>query len=198
MLPLTEADQQRLLRLAREALEESVREHRLSEIPEPECVLRENCGAFVTLHKRGCLRGCIGYVEPVKPLYQTVRECALAAALRDPRFDPVTPGELPALHLEISVLSLLVDISPHEIEVGRHGLLISRGFQRGLLLPQVAVEWKWDREQFLEETCLKAGLPKNAWRHGARLQAFTAQVFGEPADPGGSSTLRPAPETHPR
>jgi len=180
MLPLAESEQQFLLRLARQALEEAVRQHRLSEIEEPAGTLREPCGAFVTLHKGGRLRGCIGYVEPLKPLFATVRECAVAAALHDPRFEPVAPKELPALRLEISVLSPLVDTAPDQIEVGRHGLLISKGGQRGLLLPQVAVEWKWNREQFLEETCWKAGLPPDAWRHGARIQAFTAQVFQEP------------------
>jgi AmmeMemoRadiSam system protein A len=187
MLPLTEADQQRLLRLARQALEESVREHRLTDVEEPPGALRELCGAFVSLHKGSRLRGCIGYVEALKPLFAAVRECAVAAALRDPRFDPVRPEELPALRLEISVLSPMVDIAPDQIEVGRHGLLISRGLQRGLLLPQVAVEWKWNRERFLEETCLKAGLPPDAWRRGARIQAFTAQVFEEPARPAGAS-----------
>lgn len=187
MFQLTEADQQLLLRLAREALEQSVRHQGLPEVEEPQGALRENCGAFVTLHKAGRLRGCIGYVEGLKPLYQTVRECAQAAALRDPRFDPVTPEELPALRVEISVLSPLVVVTPDRIEVGRHGLLVSRGAQRGLLLPQVAVEWKWDRERFLEETCRKAGLPEDAWQHGAKIQAFTAQVFAEPSTRAGSS-----------
>jgi AmmeMemoRadiSam system protein A len=180
MLPLSEADQQFLLRLARQALEESVRHYKLPPVEVPSGPLHEKCGAFVTLHKAGRLRGCIGYIESLKPLYQTVCECALAAALHDPRFDPVAPEELPSLHLEISVLSPLEDISPEQVEVGRHGLLVSRGPQRGVLLPQVAVEWKWDGRQFLEETCLKAGLPPDAWRHGARIQAFTAQVFAEP------------------
>lgn len=179
MLLLSEGDQEYLLRLARQALEESVRHSRLPKVEVPPGVLQERCGAFVTLLKGGHLRGCIGYIEAQKPLYQTVCECALAAALRDPRFDAVSPGELPSLRLEISVLSPLMAIVPEEIEVGRHGLLVSRGYQRGLLLPQVAVEWKWDRKQFLEETCLKAGLPPDAWRHGARIQAFSAQVFGE-------------------
>jgi AmmeMemoRadiSam system protein A len=187
MLPLTEADQQRLLRLARQAVEEGVRGRRLSEVEEPAGVLREPCGAFVSLHKGARLRGCIGYVEALKPLCAAVRDCAVAAALRDPRFDPVTPEELPSLRLEISVLSPLVDIAPEQIEVGRHGLLISKGPQRGLLLPQVAVEWKWSREEFLEETCLKAGLPPDAWRHGARIQAFTARVFEEPATPASAA-----------
>ncbi len=187
MLPLTEADEQILLRLAREALEEGVRRHRLSDLEAPQGIVREKCGAFVTLHKARRLRGCIGYFEARKPLYQTVRECAFAAALRDPRFEPVTPDELPALQLEISVLSPLEEISPEAIEVGRHGLLVSRGFQRGLLLPHVAVEWKWDRERFLEETCLKAGLPSDAWRQGAKIQAFTARVFSDPPDPARSA-----------
>ena len=180
MWQLSEAEQQELIRLARQALEESVRHRRLSKIEKPQGRLGDQCGAFVTLHKAGRLRGCIGYLEAARPLYQTVRECALAAALHDPRFSPVTPDELDSLRLEISVLSPLAEIRPEQVDVGRHGLLISRGFQRGLLLPQVAVEWKWDRERFLAETCLKAGLPQDAWKHGATLQAFTAQVFSEP------------------
>ena len=180
MWQLSEADQQELIRLARQALEESVRHHRLSKIQEPQGRLCDQGGAFVTLHKAGRLRGCIGYIEAARPLYQTVRECALAAALHDPRFSPVTPDELDSLRLEISVLSPLTEIRPEQVEVGRHGLLISRGFQRGLLLPQVAVQWKWDRERFLAETCRKAGLPQDAWKQGATLQAFTAQVFSEP------------------
>jgi AmmeMemoRadiSam system protein A len=180
MWQLSDADQEELIRLARQALEESVRCHRLSKIQKPQGRLSEPRGAFVTLHKAGRLRGCIGYVEAARPLYQTVSECALAAALRDPRFSPVTPDELDSLRLEISVLSPLTEIRPDQIEVGQHGLLISRGFQRGLLLPQVAVEWKWDRERFLAETCLNAGLPPDAWKHGATIEAFTAQVFSEP------------------
>jgi AmmeMemoRadiSam system protein A len=182
MLPLTAANEQILLRLARQALEEAARHRHPSDTDPPPGALREKCGAFVTLHKAGSLRGCIGYAEPTKPLYQTVRECALAAALHDPRFEPVTADELPHLRLEISVLSPLEEIEPARIEVGRHGLMVSLGFQRGLLLPRVAVDWKWDRIRFLEETCAKAGLPRHAWRHEARIQAFTAQVFAEPHD----------------
>ena len=184
---LTEAEQQVLLRAAREALEESVRHHRLAKIEDPPGALRERCGAFVTLRQRGRLRGCIGYVEALKPLFTTVRECAMAAALRDPRFDPVTPEELSSLRVEVSVLSRLADIAPEQIEIGRHGLLISSGVRRGLLLPQVAVEWKWNRGRFLEETCLKAGLPPDAWQHDARIQAFTAQIFEEPSRHADSS-----------
>jgi AmmeMemoRadiSam system protein A len=191
MLQLTDAEKQRLLELARTAVEEVVRFGRMSEVTEPAEALRTPCGAFVTLYKGRRLRGCIGHIEAYRPLYATVRECARAAALDDPRFDPVAPAELPSLRLEISVLSPLVDVAPQDIEVGRHGLLISRGGRRGLLLPQVAVEWNWDREQFLEETCLKAGLPADAWQHGAKIQAFTAQVLKEPSKPKTYSSSTP-------
>jgi len=135
--------------------------------------------AFVTLTKNGRLRGCIGYTEAVAPLFKVVQECAVAAATEDPRFPPVSPKELPFLRIEISVLTPLFPIRPEEVEVGRHGLMVSQGRMRGLLLPQVPVEWGWDREAFLDQTCLKAGLPPSAWRHGATLMAFTAEVFGE-------------------
>jgi AmmeMemoRadiSam system protein A len=181
MLQLTDADEHRLLELARTALEEAVRFGSLSKVAAPSGALATPCGAFVTLYRGTRLRGCIGHIEAHRPLYTTVRQCARAAALDDPRFEPVAPEELPSLRLEISILSPMVDIAPEQVEVGRHGLLISRGAQRGLLLPQVAVEWNWDREQFLEETCMKAGLLRNAWQHGARIQAFTAQVLKEPS-----------------
>jgi AmmeMemoRadiSam system protein A len=180
MLQLSDVQKDRLLELARTALEEAVRFGKVPEVTESAGALQTPCGAFVTLTERGRLRGCIGHIEAVKPLYVTVRECARAAALEDPRFDPVTPAELSSLHIEISILSPLVDIAPQEVELGRHGLLISRGGRRGLLLPQVAEEWNWNREQFLQETCLKAGLPADAWQQGARIQAFTAQVLKEP------------------
>jgi len=180
MLQLSDAQKDRLLELARTALEEAVRFGKVSEVTESAEALQTPCAAFVTLTERGRLRGCIGHIEAVRPLYFTVRECARAAALDDPRFDPVTPAELSSLHIEISILSPLVDIAPQQVEVGRHGLLISRGGRRGLLLPQVAEEWNWNSEQFLQETCLKAGLPADAWRHGARIQAFTAQILKEP------------------
>jgi AmmeMemoRadiSam system protein A len=135
--------------------------------------------AFVTLTRNGRLRGCIGYTEAVAPLFKVVQECAVAAATEDPRFPPVSSNELPSLRVEISVLTPLVPIRPEEVEVGRHGLMIAQGRMRGLLLPQVPVEWGWDRETFLDQTCVKAGLPPSAWRHGATLQAFTAEVFRE-------------------
>ena len=181
MLQLTDEQKERLLELARTALEEAVRSGKVPEAAESAEALQTRCGAFVTLTRGGRLRGCIGHIEAVRPLHATVRECARAAALDDPRFDPVTPAELSSMRIEISILSPLVDIAPDEVEVGRHGLLISRGGRRGLLLPQVAEEWNWNREQFLQETCIKAGLPADAWRQGARIQAFTAQIVKEPA-----------------
>ncbi len=191
MLQLSDAEKHRLLELARTALEEVVRCGRLSEVVESSEALRTPCGAFVTLSKGDRLRGCIGHIEARQPLYATVRECARAAALDDPRFEPVAPAELPSMQLEISILSPMEDIAPQEVEVGRHGLLITRGARRGLLLPQVAVEWKWNREQFLEETCLKAGLPPDAWQHGARVQAFTAQILEEASETKSYSNSTP-------
>ncbi len=180
MPPLTEEERRILLRLAREALEMGVRGGFLNEeIPSLPPALLALQGAFVTLRKQDRLRGCIGHVRGDAPLYQTVRECAVGAAIADPRFSPITPQEVPSIHIEISVLSDPQVVAPEQIEVGKHGLFISQGNRRGLLLPQVAVEWRWDREEFLEQTCLKAGLPEDAWRHGAAIEAFTAQVFGE-------------------
>lgn len=138
------------------------------------------CGAFTTLRLDGHLRGCVGYVLAIRPLYLTIAETAVSAALNDPRFLPLTKEEAPRTIIEISVLSPLFPITPEQIEVGRHGLLIAVGSSRGLLLPQVAVEHGWDAATFLEQTCAKAGLPSNAHLlQGASLQAFTAEVFDE-------------------
>lgn len=143
-------------------------------------VLSEHRGAFVTLHKRGRLRGCIGYIEARKPLWETVVDNTINAASSDPRFAPVSAEELAQLDIEISVLSPLEKLAgPQQVEVGLHGLYIVKGFSSGLLLPQVPIEQGWDRETFLENLCLKAGLQRNAYLHGAELYAFTAQVFGE-------------------
>ena len=186
MSPLTESDQETLLQMARVALVDYVSSGKIPTIEEPGESLRQKCGAFVTLRRGKSLRGCIGIIEANAPLYQTVRQCAVWAGTNDPRFPQVMKGEVAGLNIEISVLSPLFDIAPEEVEVGRHGLLVSRGVIRGLLLPQVASERKWGREQFLEETCRKAGLPLDAWRHDAKIQAFTAQVFEE-AHPARSS-----------
>jgi uncharacterized protein len=154
-----------------------------SGVPSPH--LREKRGAFVTLHKDGKLRGCIGRIAAVTPLEETVREMARSAALDDPRFAPVAFEELEHLALEISVLSPMRELAPEEVTVGRHGLLVSYDGRRGLLLPQVAVHWRWSREMFLAQTCMKAGLPPDAWLRGARIEGFTAEVFGE-REPGES------------
>jgi uncharacterized protein len=151
----------------------------------PPSHLGEPRGAFVTLHEDGQLRGCIGIISAVRPLDETVREMAAAAALDDTRFPPVSEDEFERLQIEISVLSPMFEIAPEDVVVGLHGLMISHGARRGLLLPQVPVEWGWDRESFLAHTCRKAGLPLDQWRRGARIEAFTAEVFGE-GEPGES------------
>jgi AmmeMemoRadiSam system protein A len=134
--------------------------------------LRQKRGAFTTLHENGELRGCIGMVMAVKPLDETIREMARAAALEDPRFAPVVEAELGSLQLEISVLSPMFVIAPEDVVVGRHGLMVTYGGHRGLLLPQVAGEWGWDRETLLAQTCRKASLPPDQWKHGAQLEPF--------------------------
>lgn len=136
-------------------------------------------GIFTTLYLRGGLRGCVGYAMPVAPLYRAVADTARAAAFDDSRFQPVSQDEASQLAVSLSVLSLVFPVRPEEVEVGKHGLLISLGSHRGLLLPQVPLEYGWDRETFLAQTCRKAGLPADALRKGAVLEAFTAEVFGD-------------------
>jgi AmmeMemoRadiSam system protein A len=174
----SQEERELLLRLAHRSIELALAGRSVEAIS-PTAHLGEPRGAFATLHLGGQLRGCIGYVLPTQPLYATIAEAAKAAALEDPRFSPVTPAETARLKVEISVLSGLRPIRPEEIIVGQHGLVVTEGARRGLLLPQVPVEWNWDRETFLAQTCLKAGLPADAWQHGAELQGFTAEVFGE-------------------
>jgi AmmeMemoRadiSam system protein A len=140
-------------------------------------------GAFVTLHARGELRGCIGHPGSSKPLDEVVGVCAVAAATEDPRFPPLTAAELPGVAVEISVLTPIRPVGAvDEIEVGRDGLVAQDGFRRGLLLPQVAVEHRWDRDTFLSHTCLKAGLRPDAWRTGARISRFQAEVFSDESE----------------
>ena len=146
--------------------------------------LSEPRGAFTTLYVRGKLRGCVGYPAAVLPLYRTVFETARAAAFEDPRFLPLILEEAADLRVSISVLSPVAPIRPEDVEIGRHGLIISMGSSRGLLLPQVPVEHGWDRVTFLEQTCHKAGLPPNAWRAGATVEAFAAEVFSDPDSRG--------------
>ncbi len=141
--------------------------------------LAEQRGVFTTIYLRKKLRGCVGYITAVAPLYLAVAETARAAAFEDTRFTPVRAEEAGELEVSLSVLSLPREINPSDVEIGRHGLLISQHGRRGLLLPQVATEHGWDREMFLRETCYKAGLPPDAWEHGARVEAFTAEVFSD-------------------
>jgi len=183
-LPVTESpeyselERKSLLQLAHRAIAARVRGEKLDLIPWTER-LAERRGAFTTLHIDGQLRGCIGYVFPVASLYQTVAETAAAAAFEDPRFYPVEERELPLLRVEIRVLSRLRAIDPDEVVVGKHGLVVTHQGRRGLLLPQVPIELRWDCETFLSQTCMKAGIAPDAWKHGAKLEAFTAEVFGE-------------------
>jgi AmmeMemoRadiSam system protein A len=167
-----------LLELAREAVLSALEERRLSYAPATPHLL-EPRGAFTTLYVSGELRGCVGYVLPAESLYQTIIETARAAAFEDTRFRPITYRDFPAMEISLSVLSILRPISVEEIEVGRHGLVVNMSGQRGLLLPQVPVEHGWNRVQFLEQTCRKAGLPLDAWQQGATLEAFTAEVFAD-------------------
>jgi uncharacterized protein len=183
---LSEADHRGLLRLARHALVEAVSRASLpSQIPE-NGVFAKRCGAFVTLHVQRRLRGCIGVIEAEEPLGDIVVRCAASAALQDPRFSPIRAEELGDLRIEISLLSQPLPIRLEEIEIGRHGLLITQGPQRGLLLPQVAVEHRLVREQFAQETCRKAQLPPDAWKDawkdsGVQMFGFTCEVFAEDA-----------------
>lgn len=178
---LNKKEQKALLNIARDTLDEYTTKGTVPKIQVKEGRLLEKGGAFVTLTKKGELRGCIGYIVPVEQLYKAVSEMAIAASNKDPRFPPVSKDELKDIHIEISVLSPLKLINnTEEIEVGRHGLYITRGNYAGLLLPQVAVEQGWNREEFLKHTCRKAGLPVNAWKEkGTNIYTFTAQIFSE-------------------
>ena len=180
MLSLSEADRRLLLDLARNSLIAAVSRRELPVFVPQSGILAEARGVFVTIHCRGRLRGCIGVIEPEEPLGAAVARCAAGAALHDPRFPPLGEEELADLQIEISLLSPLAPLRPEDVKIGLHGLLLSRGSQRGLLLPQVALEHRLGREQFLEETCHKAGLPRDAWREpDTKLLGFTCEVFSE-------------------
>jgi AmmeMemoRadiSam system protein A len=180
MSPLSSDDCRALLDLARRAISSAVIEKRILDVPPYSETLTAPAGAFVTLHRGGKLRGCVGQVESLDPLAETVARAAINAALHDPRFSPVEPQEIRSLEIEISALSPLEPIVLEEIIVGRHGLMIVQGAQRGLLLPQVAAERGWSCRVFLEETCAKAGLPREAWGEpSTRVFAFAAEVFSE-------------------
>jgi AmmeMemoRadiSam system protein B/AmmeMemoRadiSam system protein A len=179
---LSEPEKTELLALARKSVEYMVQKQNPYEPPASASqALNQERGAFVTLKKAGALRGCIGYTSAVKPLYMTVRDTATLAAIRDPRFQPVQASELPLLDYEISVLSPLRRVTDiQQIKVGEHGLLMKNGDSEGLLLPQVPVEQKWDRQTFLEQTCAKAGMSPGCWKQeDTDIFSFTAVVFGE-------------------
>ncbi len=184
--PLTPAQQRELLHVARRTLEVyfDTKEEPTFEVDDPR--LQVPAGAFVTLHRRAPtaneirLRGCIGTFEANDPVIRTVTRMALSAALHDPRFPSVTRDELPRLEIEISVLSPRQRVEAEAVEVGRHGIYITQGSRRGVLLPQVATEHAWDAPTVLAQTCRKAGLPMKAWRDAeTTIEVFTAQVFGE-------------------
>ncbi len=178
-LGLDEEEKKTLRQIAKTVIENKAKRKAVPEFSIESSRLKENRGAFVSLHKRGRLRGCIGYIEGRGPLHKTIEEMAEAAAFRDPRFTPMTEKELPDLDIEISVLTPLRKITAvSEIEVGKHGIYIKKGWFSGLLLPQVATEYGWDSETFLEQTCMKAGLPTNSWKEkDTEIYIFSADIF---------------------
>jgi AmmeMemoRadiSam system protein A len=180
MSSLDNREKQQLLDLARRALTSAVEgRESLNDLPDGPN-LREPAGAFVTLRIRERLRGCIGQLPSSEPLVAVVARSARSAGLEDPRFEPVRPDELAEIDIELSVLSSPKEIAASEIEAGKHGLIVSRQMQRGVLLPQVATERGWGPQRFLEETCAKAGLERDAWKDPeTRIEGFTAQVFSE-------------------
>ena len=176
MSSLAESEKRSLLGIARFAFTAAV-EHR--PLP-PESALPYSGGAFVTIMRNGRLRGCIGQLPSGLKLTEVIAHCAYAVASEDPRFSRVAPEELPSIEIELSVLSEPFDILPGDIEVGKHGLFVSNGSRRGVLLPQVAMQFHWDGARFLEAVCEKAGLARDAWKKDStRVQAFTAEVFSE-------------------
>jgi len=177
---LTEARREELLSLARTTIAEYLKTGEIPDYKTDDPVLTRRSGAFVTLKEHGELRGCIGHMRADTPLYRVVQEMAVSAATSDPRFPPMTADELGEVSIEISVLSPLRRLTDtQQIEVGTHGLMIFKDGHQGVLLPQVPVEQGWDREKFLENLCLKAGLLPDCWREEAALYTFTAVVFSE-------------------
>lgn len=194
---LTREDGEFLVRLARRAVSAYVTEFvRIEPPPDTPAKLKEPSGVFVTIEKiardssgvpRRVLRGCIGFPEPVMPLAEATVEAAIAAATQDPRFEPVTPDELGSVVFEVSVLSPLEPVEyskPEEllerVKVGKHGVVVEKGVLRGLLLPQVPVEYEWTAEEYLENACIKAGLPPDAWRTTKlKVYVFEARIFAE-------------------
>ena len=177
---LNEKEQKKLLQIARSSITSYLDKKGAPQFEVTENRLLERRGVFVTLHKKGMLRGCIGYIKPIMPLYKATSDCAISAAVKDYRFPPLKEQEMDEIDIEISALTPLKKIeSIDEIKIGEHGLYISRPPYSGLLLPQVATEYGWDKMTFLTQTCRKAGLPEDAWKKGAEIYIFSAQIFGE-------------------
>jgi uncharacterized protein len=182
MLSLSEEERRKILELARQSIQEAVCEHQLISAIPTEGVLGQRCGVFVSLHVRGRLRGCIGIIEPEELLGRSIAHCAISAALHDPRFPPMREDEVESTEIEVSVLTPPHLMRAEEIEIGKHGLLIEQGRHRGLLLPQVATEHGLDRERFLEETCRKAGLSRDAWKSSeTAIYGFTCEIVMSPS-----------------
>lgn len=185
-LELSGRERRQLLQLARQAITCAAAGTRPQQPADPGARLSSPAAVFVSLHSSGVLRGCIGQVVAREPLYRAVIDAATSAALYDPRFPPLAAHEVNRVDIEISVLSPMQlmdsETAEREIVIGRHGLMVAKEKNRGLLLPQVPTHFGWDARRFLEETCRKAGLAGNAWRQGARLYAFTAQVFSEESE----------------
>lgn len=178
---LNDSQKSFLLKLARETIKCKLENRDLDLKPPQAEVYKQRLGAFVTLNKDGELRGCIGFIKGIKPLYETIVEMALAAAFQDYRFPAVTSDELEAIQIEISILSkmkLVKDLN--KIKIGKHGLYLTQGYQSGLLLPQVPIKWNWDRKTFLKQICRKAGLSQDCWKDSeTEIFKFTAEVFSE-------------------
>jgi AmmeMemoRadiSam system protein A len=176
----TDEEKRAMLQIARDSIARRLGLPTTQPPPTITLAMEAERGVFVTLHKKGRLRGCIGNIEGMRPLKEGIAELALESAFGDPRFPRLTAAEFSEIDIEISVLTELTRIdNVNQIEVGKHGIYIRKGFNSGLLLPQVASQYDWDRETFLEQTCWKAGLPEDAWKKDARIYIFSAEVFGE-------------------
>ncbi|HEX9906859.1 MAG TPA: TIGR00296 family protein [Thermoplasmata archaeon] len=200
----TDEDGKLAVRIARTVVENHVKRVKIQDLQLPK-IFKERSGVFVTLttYPEDDLRGCIGYPEPTMPLIDALRDSAVSACSRDPRFPPVRPEELKGIKVEVSLLTPPQEItvkSPREyasqVKVGEDGLILQKGWARGLLLPQVPVEWNWDAEEFLSQTCIKAGLMPDAWlEQGTKIFKFQAEVFSEDK-PGGEVRRRSLSEDH--
>jgi uncharacterized protein len=180
-MTMTSQERRELLKIARDAITAHVTGG-VRAGADPAVLAARRGGVFVSLHRHGELRGCVGHIESDAPLTRAVAQCAVAACSADPRFPAVTRAEVDEIEIELSLLGPLEPAAgPADVEVGRHGLLVEIGRQRGLLLPQVATEWRWDAATFLAQTCRKAGLPEDRWKRGADLKVwrFEAEVFNE-------------------